>query len=193
MLRDSIHCASANRKVTAAASDHWPMAMAPTTAMSISALMSRANRRAADHARLAQYQPPAAIDTANSAPVSGGRGPEPVQRHAGGHGNAGRDEERLPAVARPDGDARRRVMVQPRAHPRAVHGLRDGRRRELRRVVRDAEGAADDIGAHRFESSQRLEPALEDGHFLVAVHPLDAEHRLRVNLADGAGRGGAGS
>ena len=75
MLRDSIHCASANRKVTAAASDHWPMAMAPATAMSISALMSRANRRAADHARFAQYQPPAAIDTAKSAPVTAAGAP----------------------------------------------------------------------------------------------------------------------
>ena len=70
MLRDSIHCASAKRDVTAAASDHSPMAIAPATAMSISVLMSRANRRAADQARLAQYQPPAAIDTANRARVT---------------------------------------------------------------------------------------------------------------------------
>ena len=51
------------------------------------------------------------------------------------------------------------------------------------------EGAADDVGAHRLEPRERLQPAVEDGHLFVAVHALDAEHRLRVDLADGAGRG----
>ena len=54
MLKVSSHCATANRNVTVAASDHWPMAIAPTTAMSIRTLMSRANIRAADQARPAQ-------------------------------------------------------------------------------------------------------------------------------------------
>ena len=41
-----------------------------------------------------------------------------------------------------------------------------------------------------FEARQVAEPPLEQLHFLVAVHPLDAVHRLGVDLADGAGGGG---
>ena len=36
---------------------------------------------------------------------------------------------------------------------------------------------------------ERLQPPLENDHLLVAVHPLDAEDRFRVKLADGAGDG----
>ena len=75
MLRDSTHCASAKRKVTAAASAHWPMAMAPATAMSISVLMSSAKSRAADQARRAQYQPPVATDSAKNTPAAAGGAP----------------------------------------------------------------------------------------------------------------------
>ena len=101
MLRDSSHCASANRKVTVAASDHWPMAMAPATAMSISDVDVEG-----EQARGRPGAPgpvPAARGNRHGKQRTrhGGRGLEPVQRHAGGHGSAGRDEERLPAVARP--------------------------------------------------------------------------------------------
>ena len=189
MLRDSSHCARANRNVTVAASDHSPMAMAPATAMSISVLMSRANSRAADQARRAQYQPPAAVDAASSAPVTAGGTPahSSAMPAAAAAPEATRNASRAPPDG--DGDARRGVVVEPRPHAGGVHGLGDGRRRELRGVVRDAEGAPDHVGAHRFEPLQRLEPALEDGHFLVAVHALDAEHGLRVDFADGAGWG----
>ena len=48
---------------------------------------------------------------------------------------------------------------------------------------------ADDVGVERLEPGQPLQRALEDRHFLVAVHALDLEDRLGVDLADGA-RGG---
>ena len=50
--------------MTAAASDHCPMATAPHTATSIRTFMSSENRRAADQARRIVWTPPAAIDTA---------------------------------------------------------------------------------------------------------------------------------
>ncbi len=105
MLRDSIHCASANRNVTVAASDHSPMVMAPATAMSISVLMSRANRRAADQARRAQYQPPAAVDAASSAPVTAGGVPahSSVMPAAAAAPDATRNASRAP----PDGTVMR--------------------------------------------------------------------------------------
>ncbi len=70
MLRDSSHCARANRNVTAAASDHSPMTRAPVTASTMSTLMSRAKRRADTHARRPQYHPPLATATAKTARVS---------------------------------------------------------------------------------------------------------------------------
>ena len=56
----------------------------------------------------------------------------------------------------------------------------------LRGVVLDTQPLADDVGVERFEPRQPLQPALEDRHLLVAVHALDPEDRLGVQLADGA-------
>ena len=55
--------------------------------------------------------------------------------------------------------------------------------RQLGGVVFDVQPLADDVGRHRLQAGERLQPALEDDHFLVAVHALDAEDRFRVQLA----------
>ena len=47
---------------------------------------------------------------------------------------------------------------------------------------------AEHVGVERLEPRQPLQAPLEDRHFLVAVHALDLEDRLGVELADGAGR-----
>ena len=60
------------------------------------------------------------------------------------------------------------------------------RRRQLGGVVLDVQPLADEVGRHRLEPGQRLQPALEDDDLLVAVHPLDAEDGLGVELARGA-------
>jgi hypothetical protein len=53
MLRASRICANANRNVTVAPSDHSPITIAPTTATSISTLMSNDITRVAAQARRA--------------------------------------------------------------------------------------------------------------------------------------------
>ena len=45
-----------------------------------------------------------------------------------------------------------------------------------------------DVRVERLEPGEPLQSLLEDGDFLVAVHALDLEDRLGVQLADRAGR-----
>jgi hypothetical protein len=54
------------------------------------------------------------------------------------------------------------------------------------------EPLTDEVGGDCFEPGQRLEAALEDDHLFIAVHALDTEHGLGVQLADGARDSGIG-
>ncbi len=76
-------------------------------------------------------------------------------------------------------------MLEPGPHARLGHGFGNPRGRQLRRVVLDPQPLADHVGVERFEPGERLQPMLEDRDFLVAVHPLDLEDRLGVQLANG--------
>jgi hypothetical protein len=79
-------------------------------------------------------------------------------------------------------------VLEPRAHPGLRHGFGDRRRGQAGGVVLDAQPLADHVRVERLEAREALEPPLEDGHLLVAVHPLDLEGRFGVQLADRAGR-----
>ena len=57
------------------------------------------------------------------------------------------------------------------------------------RVVLHVKPLPHEIRGDRLEAHERLQASLENDHLLVAVHPLDAEDRFRVQLADGAGDG----
>ena len=86
--------------------------------------------------------------------------------------------------ARTSGARRTRLLVlEPHAHAGLPDGIDHGGRRQLRGVILNVQALADDVGRHRLETRQRLEPPLENDDFLVAVHALDAEDRLRVQLA----------
>ena len=68
----SSNWAKANRKATVAASSHWPMAIAPTTATVISTFMSNRRARIARAALRAAIQPPAPSAAACSTRPSAG-------------------------------------------------------------------------------------------------------------------------
>ena len=57
-LHDSSSNENAKRKATVPASNHWPITIAPTTAMVISRFISARNRRKASQAFGAINQPP---------------------------------------------------------------------------------------------------------------------------------------
>ena len=84
-------------------------------------------------------------------------------------------------------DGERPLVLEPRPHAGLRDGFGDARRRQPGGVVLDVQALRHDVGVERFEAGQPLQRALEDRDFLVAVHPLDLEHRLGVELADGAG------
>ena len=48
------------------------------------------------------------------------------------------------------------------------------------------EALADDVSRQGLQTCQRLEPALQDDDFFVAIHAFDAEDGFRVELADRA-------
>jgi hypothetical protein len=79
-------------------------------------------------------------------------------------------------------------MFEPRTHARLRHRFRDEAGTELGGVVLDAEALAEHVGVERLEPHESLQPLLEDGDLLVAIHALDLEHGLGVQLADRAGR-----
>ena len=89
------------------------------------------------------------------------------------------------AASRPTAVARRRFLVlEPGAHAGLRDGFRDRSGRQLCRVVLDPESLPHHVGVERLEAREPFQPALEDRHFLVAVHALDLERRLGVQLAD---------
>ena len=77
------------------------------------------------------------------------------------------------------------LVLQPGPHAGARHRFGDTRRRQNGGVVLHPKPLSHDVGVERFQAGQPLQRALEDRHLLVAVHALDLEHRLRVDLADG--------
>ncbi len=46
------------------------------------------------------------------------------------------------------------LVLEPGAHPGARDGFRDAGRRQLRRVVLDAQALTHDVGVERFEAGQ---------------------------------------
>ena len=95
------------------------------------------------------------------------------------------DDERL-ARGRGSGVADRRFVLEPRAHAGLRDRLDDRRRRQLRGVVPHAQPLPDEVGHDVLEPGQRFQPALENRDFLAAIHAVDLEDRLGVDLADGA-------
>ena len=87
----------------------------------------------------------------------------------------------------------RLLVLQPRPHAGVGDGIGDRRRRQLRGVVLHVEPLAHEVGGEIFEAREVLEPPLEHCDFLAAVHPLDLEGRLGVELTDRAGRHRCGS
>ena len=79
-------------------------------------------------------------------------------------------------------------MFEPGAHAGLRHRFRDEAGTELGGVVLDAEALAEHVRVERLEPRETLQSLLEDGDLLVAVHALDLEDRLGVQLADRAGR-----
>jgi hypothetical protein len=82
-------------------------------------------------------------------------------------------------------------VLEPGAHAGLGDGLGDARRRDAGGVVLHAEALADDVGVEPLDAAEPLQPLLEDGDLLVAVHAFDAEHRFGVKLADFAGHAGS--
>jgi hypothetical protein len=110
---------------------------------------------------------------------------EILQYQPGDQRQAGQRHQPLARERRP---VRPRLLVlEPCPHARLSHRLGDPRRRQLRGVVLDPQLLADDVGVQRFEPGQRLQAVLEDRDLLVAIHALDTERRLGVQLTNGAG------
>ena len=84
----------------------------------------------------------------------------------------------------------RRLVFEPCPHAGIGDGVDDRGGREARRVVLHVQALAHQVGGEILEAVQVLEATLEHRHFLAAVHPFDAERRLGVQFADGAGDGG---
>jgi hypothetical protein len=80
----------------------------------------------------------------------------------------------------------RLLVLEPRTHSRLGDGLNDGIGGELCRVIAHAETLANDIGHQVLEPWQACQPTLEDRHLFTAIHAIDLEDRLRMNLANGA-------
>jgi hypothetical protein len=85
-----------------------------------------------------------------------------------------------------DAQRARLLVLEPHPHARFGDGVHHRRGVELGGVVADAQPLPDHVGRDRLHAGDRLEAALEDHHLVVAVEPFDAEHRLRVHLADRA-------
>jgi hypothetical protein len=79
----------------------------------------------------------------------------------------------------------RHLVLEPRAHARLRDSLDDGGGRQLRGVIAHAKPLPDKVGRQILQPGRRLQPALEDRNFLAAIHPVDLEDRLCVDLADG--------
>ena len=140
------------------------------------------------------YGNPGAAGRMNAGEHDGGRKRQPAEP-----ANA-RDETRQQACgeqhpgshhepctrARVRGWLNGRFVLQPRSHAGARHRFGDTRRRQDGGVVLHTKALGHDVGVERFQPRQPLQRALENRHLLVAIHALDLEHRLRVNLADGA-------
>jgi hypothetical protein len=74
-------------------------------------------------------------------------------------------------------------VLEPHPHARLADGIDHVRCRQPGGVVLDVQPLADHVSGDRFHARQRLQPSLEDHHFLVAVHPLNAEDGFRVQFA----------
>jgi hypothetical protein len=109
--------------------------------------------------------------------------PGQPRRPPGGHRHAGADHEALPIAKRADRyDGI--LVLQPRAHAGLRHGFRDVARRQPRGVVLHTHPLREHVGVQRLETVEPPEPALQNRHLFVAVHALDLEDRLGVDLAD---------
>ena len=132
--------------------------------------MPPATAAAMKHAAAAVARP--AADNARPAPIAAAQATISRQRHA----------MAAPPTAGSSCSSHIRMPVWP-------DGVDDRGRGQLGGVIFDVQPLADEIGRYRLEPGERLEPAFEDDNLLVAVHPLDAEHGLRVELARRAGDG----
>ena len=187
IVRTSSHWATANRNTTLAASSQSPSSSAPTTATTISVLMSRVRDRMAVTARRAGKMPPATAAARNRPPPRRAW-PAAAARQAGDDRHAGRQHQPpAPLDVRPAGG--RLLVLEPHPHAGLADGIDHRGRRQPGGVVLHVQPLADEVGRHGLEPVQRLQPPLEDDHLLVAVHPLDAEDRFRVQLARRAGGG----
>ena len=108
-----------------------------------------------------------------------------LQKQPGRQGGARRHDERLPG-RRGRGMADRLLVLEPRPHAGLRHRLDDRSGRQLGGVVSHAKALPDQIGHEVLEPGQRLQPALENRDLFAAIHPVDLEDRLGVDLADGA-------
>src|SRR5262249_7374882 len=116
------------------------------------------------------------------APIDAGQ----LERHARARQHSRQDDEHASGRRRgrrPDG----LFVLEPGAHPRLRDRFRNGHRGQLRRVVIDVHALPENVGVQRLEPRELLQTFFEDRHFLVAVHALDLERRLGVELADLAG------
>jgi hypothetical protein len=98
-----------------------------------------------------------------------------------------RDEHERPARGRRRRGPDRLIVLEPGTHPRLRDRFRDRRRIQPCGVIRDSQPLVQHVSRNRLETGELLEPLLEDGHFFVAVHPLDLENRLGVDFANLAG------
>ena len=181
----------ANRKTTAAASDHWPSAIAPAAATSISTLMSSERERAARATPCASGERHAGGDRRRAKHAARAATARRAQLGSEAGRRARRPTPRPAARRAPRGvvaDRDRLLVLEPRAHAGVGDGVGDRRRRQLRGVVLHVQALAHEVGGEVLEARQVLEPPLDERHFLAAVHALDLEGRLGVQLADGAGR-----
>ena len=195
-VRASSACASAKRNTTAAASDHSPSMAAPVAAMTMRTLnVERAGPRGGPRFARGCTEPGRQRDheqERNSAYGVGRmetRRPRPLKRQPDGEGNAGGPDQDL-AYPRPPIAADDRLLVlEPRAHAGVGDGVGDDCGRKLRRVVFHVQPLAHEVSREILEPDQVLEPPLENGDLLAAVHAFDPEGRFGVELAhraDGA-------
>src|SRR2546427_10843719 len=87
------------------------------------------------------------------------------------------------------GPGDRLFVLEPRAHAGVGYGAGDCGRGQLRGVVLHVQPLADHVHGERLEADEVLEAPLEHRNFFAAVHALDLEGRLGVQLADGTGGG----
>ena len=169
MLRDSSHCAMANRKTTVPASAHSPQkhrADDRDEHQHVDVELADAERRTA---RRAGNTPPVTAAVTNAAM----RQRFAPRRRTGARGPTASAPADTATSSRAGRRGRRRdglLVLEPGAHAGLGDRVDDDVGRQQRGVVLHMQALADDVRGDVFDAAERRQAALQDGGLLAAAH-----------------------